>query len=138
MNTHSAFALRLRLRRAASCLCVFIIAILASGFVWGGKTRFVNASSGSVSIRYLSTAGPRSGDAIRGGGLADSTDNGDLVSVTVRYSDGHTRSLSASQVRKLKATVHDAHGVWWIEDAGITYLSGRAANIRQRNRFGRL
>ncbi len=124
---------------SARYLLLFLaIAAISIGFIWGGNTRFFNASSGAVFVRYTSTTGSYSGHIIRGGGLKDSTDNGELVSVTVQYEGNRTKTLSAPQVRRLKSAVADDHGVWWIDDSGITYLAGKTANIRQRKMFGHL
>jgi hypothetical protein len=128
--------MRRRTFHAARFLAFFATATISTGFIWGGKIQFANASSGAVFVRYISTTGPHSGDIIRGGRLSDSTDNGELISVTVQYKGGRTKSLSASEVLKLKRALNDHHGVWWIDDTGISYVSGRTANIRQRKMFG--
>ena len=119
-------------------MAILVIAAVTAGFAWGGNNRFVNASSGPVSIHYRSTTGSYSGDVIRGGGLRITTDSGELISVKVTYRDNHIVKLDAGDVRRLKAMVVGTRGVWWVEDSGVSYISSKEASTRQRRLFGKM
>jgi hypothetical protein len=119
--------------RITRSLLLIVAAGFLCAFIWGGKNYFMNGSKGPILIRYDSTSGHHSGDVIRFGGLKDSTDNGDLLSIYVQYSSGRVITLDRSQVQRLRASVRDDHGVWWIGDSHIEYLSGRDANLRMKH-----
>jgi hypothetical protein len=65
-----------------------------------------------------------------------SGDYGDLISLTLNYSGGNSVKFNRQWIDRLKAAAGVSKGVWWINESGIEYISGRDANIRQRRLTG--
>lgn len=121
------FYIRVMLLAAGAIACL-------SGFVPGGKNHFVNASRAVIKIEYVSTSRSylKKMPLARGSGLTMSGDTGELLSLTVKYSDSRTIRLDAKEIARRRGESGLNSGVWWITDDEIRYISHRDANILRR------
>jgi len=65
-----------------------------------------------------------------------SGDYGDLLSLTVKYTTGKLIKLNRGSLNRIKVASGLIHGVWWITDLDVEYISSRDANLRQRRLSG--
>jgi len=115
-----------------------IVAIFALGaFVPGSENYFVNASRDVLAVECRTMSQTYKAMAVaKGSRLGLSGDYSELIELTVKYAEARPIRLKKQDIDQLKATSHLKHGVWWINDSGVEYISGRDANIRQRQLTG--
>ncbi len=130
--------MRSHIRRLILCSLLVAVAAGVVGFVPGSNTTFVNASPNVIGIQCETTAKlyAQKIGLNRGGRLGLSGDYGDLISLTVSYSGGHSMTLRRRDLAARKAAARIRKGVWWITESEVRYISGRDANIWQRRLTG--
>ncbi len=109
-----------------------------SAFVPGSNTTFVNASNATIRIQCKTVNRSYPSPMILGRAqrMSLSGDFGDLLSLTVRYTSGKSVKLTRDDLNHIKVASGLSHGVWWITDSGVQYISSRDANLRQRQLTG--
>lgn len=122
-------------------LCVlFFSSVFAKAITPGGSYSLFNASSSKITVQVKTVAEPnqRPYQLQRGFGDGGSGDHSKLIWLSVRLPDGRKMVLDEKDLDQRSADVSrglfGGHGVWWIDDSGITFLSSKEGSIRI-NRF---
>jgi len=126
-------------RRRVNLIAVaLLVSANLSAFVPGSTTTFINASNHVIRIqcKTVNRSYPSPMPLGRAQRLGLSGDRGDLLSLTVKYATGKSVRLDHRNLNRIKAASGLSHGVWWITESGVDYISSRDANVRQRRLTG--